>query len=281
LQSLEITLGEPIISFSFSSGGCINQGGRIQTKANVYFLKWNDLKKFPKMFEAEAKGLALLASAHAITVPSVVFSSSTTHYQYIVMEYIHSAARTSQYWEHFGRGLADVHQVTAVNFGLDHDNYIGSLEQCNQQSESWLEFFIHNRLMLQLEKARNAGIADMASCKKFEVLAKELVNLVNPERPALLHGDLWSGNLIVDDAGLPCLIDPAVYFGNREVDLAMTTLFGGFDPKFLSAYHEVFPLQTGYKQRFEIYNLYPLLVHTNLFGKNYWLQVVSILNQFV
>ena len=270
-----------LLDFSFASGGCINQGGRLRTTAGPFFLKWNDAWKFPKMFEVEAKGLSILRAPKVIDVPRVVTSGVSGAFQYLLLEYIDEAKRSKRYWENFGKCLADVHRIDAAHFGLDHSNYIGSLKQNNIQSLTWIDFFITHRLQAQLKIAADDNRVDIGVLKAFDILFGKLEELLPAEKPSLLHGDLWNGNVMVNNKGEPCLIDPAVYFGNREVDLAMTQLFGGFDRLFLESYHDSYPLLSGNEERFDIYNLYPLLVHVNLFGGGYLAQVMSILKRFV
>ena len=257
-------------------GGCINNGGRLTTHQGEYFIKWNSASKYPRMFSSEASGLKLLASAGCVRVPSVLFEGEQGEYQFIVMDFVVQRNASSSYWEDLGRGLAALHRVTSPMFGLDHDNYIGSLPQLNKQSDNWIDFYIHRRLEPQLAMLNaSAGLR-----KKFETLYKKLPDVFPVEIPALLHGDLWSGNLIKDADGRPCLIDPAVYFGNREMELAFTRLFGGFDQRFYDTYKEVSPLQPGYLERVDVCNLYPLLVHANLFGGHYMLEIDEILAQW-
>ena len=280
-QRIEAFAKAKIIDFSFARGGCINAGGKLTTSGGVYFLKWNDAGKFPGMFEAEAKGLALLRKTHSVRVPMPVHNGSAGSFQFLLMDFIEEGARSFEYWENFGSGLATLHRQSARTFGLEHNNYIGSLPQCNDPSTSWVEFFVERRLRAQLERARKQGKVDAALYKKFEALFMKLPSLLATEPPSLIHGDLWGGNLLSDANGKPCLIDPATYYGHREADLAMTQLFGGFDPHFLECYHAEFALAPGYRERFEIYNLYPLLVHLNLFGEGYHAPVVSIVTRFV
>lgn len=268
-------------NFTPASGGCINHGGRITTSAGDYFLKWNDARRFPAMFEAEAKGLELLRAPGVITIPEVLGAGERGSYQFMVMSFVEQQGRSARYWHMLGERLASLHRVTHSSFGLDHDNYIGSLRQWNKPHASWIDFFIGQRLRVQLALALKDGLLDSGSLLKFEALFKQLPDLLPSEGPSLLHGDLWSGNLITDGKGEPCLIDPAVYFGHREADLAMTQLFGGFDDAFLDSYHHSFPLTPGFRERFDLYNLYPLLVHVNLFGGSYAGQVNSILKKFI
>jgi protein-ribulosamine 3-kinase len=267
--------------FSFTGGGCINNGGELTTSNGTYFLKWNDAAKFPGMFEAESKGLQLLDEDKSIYIPEVIGADEAGSFQYLLLEFINASYRAQHYWRDFGVQLATLHQRTSTSFGLDHDNYIGSLPQRNNPHASWIEFFIHNRLEAQLRLAARSALVDTSLRRNFETLYTKLPDLLATEKPALLHGDLWSGNVMVNQHGAPCLIDPAVYFGHREMDLAMTQLFGGFNPEFLQVYHEVFPLTPGVEDRLQLYNLYPLLVHVNLFGGDYLAQVNSILRRFI
>jgi fructosamine-3-kinase len=281
LSEISQSVTREILGFAFASGGCINSGGRLKTASRDFFLKWNDAEKFPGMFAAEAQGLSLLRTPGVIHVPEVIASGVSGAYQYLLLEHIDEARPSGNYWETFGKRLAALHKITNKGFGLDHSNYIGSLQQNNIQCSSWIDFFITQRLKTQLKIAANKNRIDTGAMKAFDVLIEKLKDLLPTERPSLLHGDLWSGNVMTNNKGEPCLIDPAVYFGNREVDLAMARLFGGFDNSFLKSYHHSFPLLPGYAERFDIYNLYPLLVHVNLFGGGYLSQVVAILKRFV
>ncbi|HET9487549.1 MAG TPA: fructosamine kinase family protein [Chryseosolibacter sp.] len=280
-QDIEAQTGSIIRGFSFSSGGCINHGGKLSGSRGDFFLKWNDANKLPAMFETEARGLSLLRSANALAVPEVIHVGQAGVFQYLLLEHIEPAGKVRQYWKHFGSGLAALHKNSSDRFGLDHNNYIGSLPQQNTESPSWVEFFVERRLKVQLIRAHDQGKIDRVSLEKFDALFDKLSSMFPQEPPALLHGDLWGGNIMTDARGEPCLIDPAVYYGQREADLAMTQLFGGFDNSFLESYGEVYPLEPGYKERFDLYNLYPLLVHVNLFGGGYLRQVMSVVEKFV
>ena len=232
------------------------------------------------MFEAESKGLQLLRRQNAIKIPEVIGFGEEGSYQFLLLEFVEQKSRSKNYWHQLGNRLASLHRCSAELFGLDHDNYIGSLNQLNHQHSSWLTFFIEQRLNVQLKLAVESSQLNLEWRRKFDALYLKLPSLLPEEKPSLLHGDLWSGNLITDEKGEPCLIDPAIYFGNREADLAMTKLFGGFENEFYVSYHKAFPLQPGYEKRVDLYNLYPLLVHVNLFGGSYKNQVENILNAF-
>jgi protein-ribulosamine 3-kinase len=281
IKDIESRTRSTIVDFTFASGGCINRAGRLTTSSAVYFLKWNDLQKFPLMFEAEAKGLSLLRGSNALKIPEVIYSGNAGAFQFLLLEYIEEARKDRNYWKRFGSSLAALHASTSNEFGLDHDNYIGSLPQQNESSSSWTDFFSERRLGVQLQIARDARKIDHTLLGKFDAMIQKLPSLLPERPPSLLHGDLWSGNVMTASPGLPCLIDPAVYYGDREIDLAMTQLFGGFDEAFLGSYQEVHQLEAGYQDRFKLYNLYPLLVHVNLFGRGYISQVVSTINRFV
>jgi protein-ribulosamine 3-kinase len=278
-----ISRGAPaaITGFIAAQGGCINNGGRLQTTAGNFFLKWNQAAALKGMFEREAKGLQLLRATHAIHVPEVIATDEVANYQFLLIEYIDPQPARHDYWNVMGWQLAKLHRVHGSDYGLDHDNYIGSLPQLNRPHQSWQKFFGSQRLIPLVEKAIQLGKAPDNWNYKFEQLVKKMDSLLPEEAPSLLHGDLWQGNVLINSVGAPCLIDPAVYYGHREVDLAMTQLFDKFDPVFYYAYHEAYPLLAGFEKRFEIYNLYPLLVHLHLFGSSYIAPIQSTLNAFV
>jgi protein-ribulosamine 3-kinase len=280
-RALNLRGTEELRDFVFSGGGCINEGGKLQTDAGTFFLKWNSAKRFPSMFRAEAKGLSLLKKTEAIEIPPVITVDEDDDYQYILLGFVEQGPQAKSYWKDLGSRLATLHKTTDAQFGLDHENYIGSLRQFNTASKSWIDFFIHQRLNIQLKIAVDSGLAGGQMMKAFETLYPKLTSLLSEENPALLHGDLWSGNIITTNKGEPCLIDPAVYFGCREVDLAMTRLFGSFPTEFYHAYDQTYPLLPDYEERLDLYNLYPLLVHLNLFGAQYKSAIMGILNRFI
>lgn len=223
----------------------------------------------PRMFGAEALGLAWLDEAKVIRIPRVLAVSDEPP-EYLALELLTAAKRRADFDEDLGRSLAALHAFGAPAFGLDHDNYIGRLPQSNTTAPDWPSFYWASRLEPQLRLACNAGLIDRTTRAKFDALREVLPDRVGPdERPSRLHGDLWGGNLHVDDLGRPCLIDPAVYGGHREVDLAMMRLFGGFSDRVFAAYAEAWALQPGASDRVPLYQLYPLLVHVNLFGGSY------------
>jgi len=259
------------------TGGCINYCFHLDTSSGEFFLKYNDAAAYPKMFDAEAKGLQLLHAANALRVPAVHFHGEASGFSFLLLEWIDGDRRIKNFWEDFGRSIAKLHSVKNQEFGLDHDNYIGSLAQSNKKHSDWKSFFISERIQPQLKLAHKKGLIDKALIKQFEGLFNRFDEIIPKEQPSLLHGDLWNGNFLVGNSGKAALIDPAVYFGHREMDLSMTKLFGGFDNAFYDAYEEEFPLQKNFQSRFGIHNLYPLLVHVNLFGGGYVQQVKAVL----
>ncbi|MCX6249324.1 MAG: fructosamine kinase family protein [Bacteroidetes bacterium] len=259
------------------SGGSINSVYQLNTNEGDYCLKYNQSSAYPGIFEKEAMGLELLRSSRGIRVPGVITVQKTERYSFLLVEYIMAGPRTEDFFSDFGHSLAHLHQNYGEAFGLGHDNYMGSLEQCNTIHQDWTSFFIEERLEKQLLLTGNKGYFSSSDIAHFQHLYRQLPSLCPVEKPSLLHGDLWCGNFIVSEEGKACLIDPAVYYGHREIDIAMSTLFGGFDTEFYNAYNEVFPMEKGWKERMDIYNLYPLLVHLNLFGAGY----LGIITRFI
>jgi fructosamine-3-kinase len=236
------------------------------------------------MFPSEARGLKWLAEANALRVPQTIAVTSGRKGEpaFLVLEYLPSSRPRPNFDEELGRGLAALHRFGAPSFGLDHENFIGRLPQTNARTETWAEFYRLRRLEPQLRRAREAGLLGGELNRRFDRLFARLGELVGPpEPPARLHGDLWGGNLHTDERGAPCLIDPAVYGGHREVDLAMMRLFGGFGARVFQAYGEAFPLAPGHSERTPLYQLYPLLVHVNLFGRGYLGSVEAALARYV
>ena len=232
------------------------------------------------MFEKEAAGLKMLSGTQTIPVPGVVLHGEAGKYGFLLLQYIESGNANHDFWIEFGTKLADLHRHTHTFFGLDHDNYIGSLVQKNNPHPDFCSFFILQRIEPLLKEARNKGAFSLGDTRYFDSLFRTLHNIIPPEKPSLVHGDLWSGNFLVSNESKPCLVDPAVYYGHREADIAMSLLFGGFDPEFYEAYNRTWPMEKGWQKRTDILNLYPLLVHVNLFGGGYAGQVLRIIRQF-
>ena len=262
------------------SGGSINSAYRFATSRGNFFVKTNHASRYPEMFQKEAKGLALLRNAGALKVPEVLLADTAGEEAFLLLEYIDGANEKKDFWEDFGKRLAQLHQHHAEQFGLDHDNYMGSLWQHNDQHADWVTFFIEERLQRQVVLARDNGHMGRSDVAAFERLYVRLPEIFPPAIPSLLHGDLWSGNFMTGSDGSACLIDPAVYYGHPEIDIAMSTLFGGFGSRFYESYYSHNPLPGNYHGRLPIYNLYPLLVHVNLFGGSYLSSVQQTLRRF-
>ncbi|WP_224998179.1 fructosamine kinase family protein [Cesiribacter sp. SM1] len=280
-QALFIATGRELQlkDMQMKGGGCINQTVHLSTSGGDFFIKWND-SAGAEMFEAEAKGLALLKQTGALPVPAVIGQGQVEGRPFLLLQYLDSRSPSKNYWQALGQGLAQQHASTQDQYGLDHNNYIGRLPQNNEPLQNWTAFFIQRRLEPQLGLAYYNQQLDKAFLERFRKLYPRLEELLVEEPPALLHGDLWSGNVMAGPEGAAWIIDPAVYYGHREAELAFTRLFGGFDPAFYSAYQEVKPLEKGWEERFDIYNLYPLLVHVNLFGAGYLSGVEQIIRRY-
>ncbi len=283
-QLISEKLGLQIFSLQFLTvgGGSINNTFQVKINHNIkYFLKLNSVKKYPGLFEKEKNGLDFLAKHKIFHLPAVIACDAMDDRQILLLEWINSGLKSEQFWEQFGEQLAKQHKVTNSHFGFIEDNYMGALTQLNKQCENWIDFFIHCRLQPQIKMATEKSLLKTKHLTAFEKLFLRLMDIFNEENPALLHGDLWSGNFICNENSRPVLIDPAVYFGHRSMDLAMTTLFGGFDKLFYEAYHHHFSFPGNYHEQWEICNLYPLLIHLNLFGSGYLREIENTLQKFI
>lgn len=264
------------------SGGCISPAEIVTLKdGRQFFVKSNH--RTPELFSAESKGLKAIEATCAIRVPQVIGTGQTeSGIGFLILESIGTGLPGSDFESIFGRSLAKLHQQgRGDRFGFDSDNHIGSSNQINRWSENWVEFWAESRLGYQLSLARDNGLATPEFARKCNHLISKLETLIKTdEAPALIHGDLWSGNFMVSTTGRPVLIDPAVYFGSREAEFGMTTLFGGFGTRFYDAYNEYWPLDDGWRERVEVYRLYHLLNHLNLFGSGYFAGCMEILEKY-
>lgn len=263
-----------------ASGGCINQGAVVTASGHTLFVKWNSAGRFPGMFAAEARGLELMARVGEARVPAVVGQGEWANVSWLALDYIEPASATESSMEHLGCMLATMHRATQPSFGLDHNNYMGSLPQSNRTHDTWPEFYVQERLTPQIRIARDQGALSTADLSAFDHLCRQIPELVPVEPPALVHGDLWSGNYLTDPGRTPWLIDPAVAFNHRETDIAMSLLFGGFSQRFYEVYQSRFPLKAGWQDRTGLFQLYPLLIHVNLFGGGYLRSVREILKRY-
>jgi fructosamine-3-kinase len=265
-DAIEAVLDARLRSATVVRGGDIAESSRVTLERDtVIFLKdYGD--GYPGIAEAEAEGLAWLREARALRLPEVVAVGNG----WLALEWIESAPPARDFHERLGRGLARLHAKGARHYGFPSANWIGRLPQRNDPAEDWAAFYGDARLRPLRLLAEREGPLPPELAIRLDRLIDELPERVGPAAtPARLHGDLWSGNLITDERGHPCLIDPAVYGGDREVDLAMMKLFGGFDRRAFRAYEEAIPLPTGSESRIPLYQIYPLLVHVCLFGAGY------------
>lgn len=283
-QAISVATGKPFKLDRHGSvgGGCINTAMHISGQGHEYFLKLNDARKLD-MFEAEADGLRELAAAHALRVPLPVCTGISDRQAFIVMEALDMGGGAGvQGMTRLGEQLAQMHRHGAAQFGWHRDNTIGSTPQSNTWTQDWLTFWCEQRLGYQLRLAARQGIGSRV-LQKGERLQDCLPVFFAGYQvtPSLLHGDLWSGNYGIARDGEPVIFDPAVYYGDREADLAMTELFGGFSPAFYDAYENAWPLDAGYAQRKRLYNLYHILNHFNIFGGGYASQAEGMLDRLL
>jgi len=265
-------------------GGSINDTRQlILTTGDYLFLKANT-RAPADLFAEEARGLQALRQAQGPRVPAPLGLFENGGTQYLLLEWIASGRPSGDFWTRFGRNLALLHRTNrSPRSGFSHDNHIGATEQPNGWMVSWHDFFAERRLLFQVELARKHGRADAAMEQGVRKIIKKLPDLlpsVDEGGASILHGDLWGGNYMVSETNEPVLIDPAVYYGHREADLAMTQLFGGFSPAFYDAYETEWPLVPGYEHRRDLYNLYHLLNHVNLFGGSYAGSCRAIIQRF-
>ncbi|MBK6941709.1 MAG: fructosamine kinase family protein [Planctomycetes bacterium] len=283
LESLELvdaTRAERVIA---AVAGGINKTARIEVRDRVVFAKWND-RGLPAHFAAEAAGLEALRGADCgLAVPAVIsFQDEPSNEAFLLLEHVESSPRPTEFDEVLGRGLARLHRASSrQGFGFHCPTYCGATLQTNDWYTDWVDFFRDERLARQVRFARNKGMSrvDAALCDRLLARLDEWI--ADDEPPSLLHGDLWSGNLICGPDGVPVLVDPAVYFGHREAEFGMTALFGGFSRRMYDAYHEQYPLRPGWQERVDLYTLYHLLNHFNLFGGAYLRESMVIVRRFV
>jgi protein-ribulosamine 3-kinase len=262
-------------------GGCINAAYRVAGNGRTYFVKTNSAAK-AGMFAAEAAGLTEIDATNTIRVPRPICHGANRDTSWLVVEFIELRPERPGGMRALGRQLAALHRKTQDRFGWDRDNTIGSTPQINTRSTDWVDFFRERRLGFQLELAKRngyAGAVQRDGARLMQALPS-FFKAYTP-RPALLHGDLWSGNAAFDHAGTPVVFDPAVYYGDREADVAMTELFGGFSGEFYEGYREAFPLDPGYAVRRDLYNLYHVLNHLNLFSGSYLAQAERLLERLL
>lgn len=266
-------------------GGDINKSYALTLSDGSFIFMKQNPGKTESFFTAEAEGLWAIAATKTIGTPKVLATGTDQGCPFLLLEFIRGNTKKPNYWECFARQLASMHQAKTDMFtgsgifGFFQDNYIGAGHQCNRVMDSWIDFFRDCRLKPQIKAA--TPYFELKDLKRADRLLCRLENiLTEPERPSLLHGDLWSGNFITGNDGMAWLIDPAVYVGHREADLAMTELFGGFPSPFYNSYKEAWDLQPEYEKRRDLYNLYHLLNHLNLFGSSYLPSVKRVIHYY-
>lgn len=262
-------------------GGSINSCYRLDSDAHSYFVKLSNVSGLT-MLEAEMDGLSELAASGVLRVPQPICCGQSGDKAFLVMEYIHFGRTTTDSAARLGGKLAMMHQQTSNYFGWYRDNTIGITPQPNSWDHDWIRFYGERRLAPQFRL-----LAEKSNAIVLQTLGEQLIAGMNRffgdyrPTPSLLHGDLWSGNFATDDHGAPVIFDPAVYYGDREADLAMTELFGGFPDAFYAAYRERWPLDMGYEHRKTLYNLYHVLNHANMFGGDYSHQAEQMTKQLL
>ncbi len=263
------------------SGGCINDAVKISDGKHHYFVKTNRADALA-MFTAEADGLNEIAASGSVRVPKVIGCGQVNSTAYLILEFIDLGSGSNRHQRLLGEQLASMHRKTQTQFGWHRDNTIGSTPQINTLTSDWVSFWIKHRLGFQLQLAAKNGHRGELQ-KKGEVCMADLPTWLSGHQPqaSLLHGDLWSGNYGFDKSAQPVIYDPAVYFGDREADIAMTELFGGFSRDFYAAYTDHWPLDDGYSWRKTLYNLYHIINHLNLFGSGYRGQTISLMDKLL
>lgn len=265
-----------------AGGGCIHRSFTLQSHGQRYFLKLNGADRLD-LFEAEADGLAALAHCRAFRIPAVLGYGASGRDAFLLLEHIALRPLASDSdGVRFADALVQLHQDSGARFGWPRDNYIGANPQCNTLHDGWAQFIVRCRLVPQLQLARANGHGSVLG-RDADTLCERIPALFLDyrPRPSLLHGDLWHGNAAIDEQGCPVLFDPAVYRGDRDADLAMSELFGGFATAFYARYRTAWPPADGYEQRKLLYNFYHILNHLNLFGRGYLGQAERMLRALV
>ncbi len=283
---LEVSLGQllskriKVLSYQPVGGGDINHCFRLETSGGYFFLKVNGASDLPNLFLLESEGLKMLRTQGGMPTPEVIGNGQFQDLAYLLLTWLETEEATRNAQAALGERLAFQHRQTQEKFGLDYDNYLGNLPQSNALHHNWASFFVEERLKKQLIFAKQKQLFSKDTSDAFGRLFERLPELCPEEAPALLHGDLWSGNVMFLKGGGFSLIDPAVYYGHREMDIALTRLFGGFDYAFYEAYQEVYPLSPGWEERVDLWNLYVLLFHANAFGGSYIERVKGIVSRY-
>jgi len=277
-SDLEDFIGDKIKSTKSLSGGSIANAQAVTFEnGKKLFLKFGSLAK--QTFWSEAEGLKELSKANIIRIPNVIHVSD----EYLLLEHIEQGIPHKEFHNEFGKQLANLHRFTAKKFGFHSDNYIGATPQKNSYKDDWTTFYFENRILYQHKLLEEKNLATKELSKLIGKLEHKIADIIgNTEAsPCLIHGDLWVGNYLIDEQSKPVLIDPAVCYAHRELELSMTMLFGGFPKSFYNSYNEEYPMIDGWEQRMDIYKLYHILNHYNLFGGGYGYQAIQILKKYL
>ncbi len=281
INQLSFFKNRVILNVQSQSGGDIGSSVKVTTKDSVFFVKGYSMSSMGGAAESEAEGLQLIASTKCIYVPKVEDVTTNGDREFLILGFIHPGQRRPGYWEDFGKALASLHQMTTKSYGLSNDNFIGRLPQGNTFSDNVFSFIANSRLLPQGKLALDKGLLVLDEIAMIEKLCTKLESLIPNEPPALIHGDLWSGNYLCNRNGKVVIIDPSVSYSHREFDIAMTSLFGRCAPTFYQTYHDSYPLVAGWKDRVDLFQLYYLLVHLNMFGLSYKNQVMEIVRKYL
>ena len=279
-NTLKQKLNANSLLFQPITGGSINKTYQVTAGDHKFFCKINSVKAFPELFIKERNGLEAIRNTRTIKVAEIIDCFQVEDQQVLILEWIKEGERSNEFWKNFGSSLAALHNVTNKQYGYGENNYMGSVQQTNNWNYDWNLFFIENRLKPLVAKCISQSLLTAKHQTHFENLYIQLPQFFKEQQPALLHGDLWSGNFMCNDKSEPVLIDPAVYYGHRFMDLAMTDLFGGFHSLFYEAYQYHYSFPDNYSAQWKICNLYPLLIHLLLFGKSYLASIEQTLNEF-
>jgi fructosamine-3-kinase len=280
LPAIEKACNIAVTGYTRVSGGDINESWQLVTIQDRFFLKVNAAASYPGMFAREAEGLSALQQHSTLQIPRVVQTGVTDDQQWLLLSWLEQGIAQPHTMHDFGAALAAMHRQPQSFFGWPDNNYIGSLDQVNTTVNSWDQFYTECRILPLVQKLFDKATFSRTDINHARSFCKSIAHLFPEEPPALLHGDLWSGNYRVVSGGGVAIFDPAVYCGHREMDLGMTKLFGGFNQDFYTAYDAAYPLEKDWLQRLPLTQLYPLLVHALLFGGHYIASVRQILQRF-
>ncbi len=280
LEYISNLLKSKIENVQSVSRGDISSAYIIESSTDKFFLKVNSNTNASDMFLSEEKALETIENTKTIATLKVLACGSFHNDSFLLMEQIDAKSPNSKELDLFGNQLAQLHQITSDEFGFDSNNFIGSLHQSNKTHTNWNDFYIEERLIPQLELAKSKGLLNVNEIPESQKLKEVCFTFFKNTKPSLLHDDLWSRNYLISTTGKPYLIDPAIYFGHHEVDIAMSKLFSGFGNSFYDSYQKIIPKDEFTEDRILLYQLYYLLVHLNLFGTSYYSSVKQILSKY-